>query len=160
MELDLKDILVEELYKKLAIKNCITLDIAKELIEAVEVESKNRGIPMVIAVCNSYGNIIAVHVMDNSPLVSFDVAMKKAYTAVAMKIRTIDLCKLAQPGGSLYGVDRLDGGRIVLIGGGVPLYLGDKIVGGLGVSGGTVEEDNEIATYGSNLFKKIISKVI
>ena len=73
--------------------------------------------------------------MDGAFLVSFDVATKKAYTSVAVKMSTKELSVLAQPGGTFYGVDKMDNGKIVIFGGGVPLKVGDTIIGGLGISG-------------------------
>ena len=67
--------------------------------------------------------------MDGAFLVSFDVATKKAYTSVAVKMSTQELSVLAQPGGTFYGVDKMDNGKIVIFGGGVPLKVGDTIIG-------------------------------
>ena len=89
-------------------------------------------------------------------LVSFDVAMKKAYTAVAVKMSTMELSKIAQPGGTFYGVDKLDGGKIVIFGGGIPLKSGNTIIGGLGISGGTGEEDHSLAEYGQSVLNEIL----
>ena len=115
-----------------------------------------RGQRAVIAVCNPEGNPVAVHVMDGAFLVSFDVAMKKAYTAVAVKMSTMELSKIAQPGGTFYGVDKLDGGKIVIFGGGIPLKSGNTIIGGLGISGGTGEEDHSLAEYGQSVLNEIL----
>ena len=105
----------------MGMQNKITLDGAKKLIGKIEQEALRRGKKAVIAVCGPEGNPIAVHVMDGAFLVSFDVALKKAYTSVAVKMSTMELSKLAQPGGTFYGVDKMDGGKIVIFGGGVPL---------------------------------------
>ena len=86
----------------------------------------------------------------------FDVAMKKAYTAVAVKMSTMELSKIAQPGGTFYGVDKLDGGKIVIFGGGIPLKSGNTIIGGLGISGGTGEEDHSLAEYGQSVLNEIL----
>lgn len=94
------------------------MDTAKKLIERLEQEAVRRGQRAVIAVCNPEGNPVAVHVMDGAFLVSFDVAMKKAYTAVAVKMSTMELSEIAQPGGTFYGVDKLDGGKSIIFGGG------------------------------------------
>ena len=109
-----------------------------------------------IAVCGPDGNPIAVHVMDGAFLVSFDVALKKAYTSVAVKMSTMELSALAQPGGTFYGVDKMDGGKIVIFGGGVPLKSEDTIIGGLGISGGTGEEDHSLAEYGLSVLPEIL----
>ena len=93
---------------------------------------------------------------DGAFLVSFDVALKKAYTSVAVKMSTMELSKLAQPGGTFYGVDKMDGGKIVIFGGGVPLKSGDTIIGGLGISGGTGEEDHSLAEYALSVLPEIL----
>ena len=102
------------------------------------------------------GNPIAVHVMDGAFLVSYEVAVKKAYTAVAVKMSTMELKPLAQPGASLYGIQFTNGGRIVIFGGGDPLYgEGGRIIGGLGVSGGSEEQDAALSAFGRAYFENL-----
>lgn len=153
---DINEAVIQEVLKRMGIQNRITLDTAKKLIERLEQEAVRRGQRAVIAVCNPEGNPVAVHVMDGAFLVSFDVAMKKAYTAVAVKMSTMELSKIAQPGGTFYGVDKLDGGKIVIFGGGIPLKSGDTIIGGLGISGGTGEEDHSLAEYGQSVLNELM----
>lgn len=147
---------VQEVLKNMGIQGRITLDAAKRLIEKIEQEAARRGKQAVIAVCNPQGNPIAVHAMDGAFLVSFDVAMKKAYTSVAVKMSTMELAALAQPGGTFYGLDKMEGGNIIIFGGGIPLKVGDTIIGGLGVSGGTGEEDHSLAEYGISVLKEVL----
>ena len=147
---------IQAVLKRLGVSGRITLDGAKKLIEKIEQEALRRGKRAVIAVCGPDGNPIAVHVMDGAFLVSFDVALKKAYTSVAVKMSTMELSALAQPGGTFYGVDKMDGGKIVIFGGGVPLKSGDTIIGGLGISGGTGEEDHSLAEYGLSVLPEIL----
>lgn len=123
---------------------------AKRLIEAVEQKSVEMGKKSVIAVVNAEGNPIAVHVMDGAFLVSYDVAVKKAYTAVAVKMPTIELAKLCEPGQTFYGLQHHD--RMSILGGGMPLYVGGTVVGGLAVSGATGEEDHALCAYGASIF--------
>lgn len=149
--------LVQEVLKRLGVQGRITLDSAKRLIEIIEEEAKRRGKQAVIAVCGPDGNPIAVHVMDGAFLVSFDVAVKKAYTSVAVKMSTMELNALAQPGGTFYGLDKMEGGNIIIFGGGIPIKVGDKIIGGLGVSGGTGEEDHSLAEYGLSKLAEVLS---
>lgn len=153
---DINEAVIQEVLKRMGIQSRITLDTAKKLIERLEQEAVRRGQHAVIAVCNPEGNPVAVHVMDGAFLVSFDVAMKKAYTAVAVKMSTMELSKIAQPGGTFYGVDKLDGGKIVIFGGGIPLKSGDTIIGGLGISGGTGEEDHSLAEYGQTVLNELM----
>lgn len=147
---------VQEVLRRMGIQGRITLDSAKKLIGKIEEEARRRGKNAVIAVCGPDGNPVAVHVMDGAFLVSFDVATKKAYTSVAVKMSTKELSVLAQPGGTFYGVDKMDGGKIVIFAGGVPLKVGDTIIGGLGISGGTGEEDHSLAEYGLSVLHEVL----
>lgn len=134
----------------------MTLEASKKLIQKIEEEAQRRGKKAVIAICGPDGNPIAVHVMDGAFLVSFDVALKKAYTSVAVKMSTMELSKLAQPGQTFYGVDKLDGGKIVIFGGGVPLIQNGNLIGGLGISGGTGEEDHSLAEYALSVLDQVL----
>lgn len=134
----------------------ITLANAKALIEKIEERAKEVGLNAVIAVCGPDGNTIAVHVMDGAYLASFDIAMKKAYTSVAVKMSTKRLGELAKPGETFYGIDKADNGRMIIFGGGVPLMNGEVMIGGLGVSGGTSEEDSLLADYGLEVLDKVL----
>lgn len=138
--------------------NKVDLSISKQLIARLEEESTKLGLNAVIAVCGPDGNPIAVHVMDNAYLASFDIAMKKAYTSVAVKMSTKRLGELAMPGETFYGIDKADNGRMIIIGGGVPLMLGDNVIGGLGISGGTSEEDSLLADKGLEILDKLLNK--
>ena len=137
----------------------ITLQLAKQLMEIIEKRAEAVGLKAVIALCNAHGNPIAVHCMDDAFLVSYDVATKKAYTSVAVKMSTMELSKIAQPGQTFYGVDKLDGGKIIIFGGGIPLKVDGKIVGGLGISGGTGEQDHDLALFGEAAFQELIKFV-
>lgn len=150
-----EETLVLEVLKRMGIQGKINLNQAKKLIGIIEEEAERRGKKAVIAVCGPDGNPIAVHVMDGAFLVSFDVAVKKAYTSVAVKMSTMELNALAQPGGTFYGLDKMEGGNIIIFGGGVPIKVGDVIIGGLGVSGGTGEEDHSLAEYGLSRLQEI-----
>lgn len=145
--------LVAEVLARLGGSRMVDLEKAKKLIAAVEERAKTQGKHAVIAVCNAEGNPIAVHVMDGAFLVSYEVAVKKAYTAVAVKMSTMELSALCQPGGTFYGLQALD--KVITFGGGIPLYSDGAIVGGLGVSGGTGEEDHDLALYGAAVFQTL-----
>ncbi len=152
-----KEDLVNAVMKKLGLgRSRIDLGTAKKLIEKVEEHAGVMGLSAVIAVCGPDGNMVAVHVMDNAFLASFDIAMKKAYTSVAVKMTTQKLGELAQPGGTFYGIDKADNGRMIIFGGGVPLYDGDTIIGGLGISGGVSEVDAELAEFGAAALEEIL----
>ena len=147
--------MIQEVLKRMGIQGRITLDSAKRLIERIEQEALRRNKPSVIAVCSPDGNPVAVHVMDGSFLVSFDMAVKKAYTSVAVKMSTMELSRLTQPGQTFYGLGKMSD-NIVIFGGGVPLKVGDNIIGGLGISGGTGEEDNSLAEYGLQVLNEVL----
>ena len=137
-------------------KHKMSLQIAKALIEKVELKAKEVGVPVVIAVSDQAGRIVAVHCMDDAYIASYDVAVNKAFTVVALKMSTSTLKPLAQPGQSLYGIQFTNGGRIVIFGGGEPLYgENGKIIGGLGVSGGSEAQDTLLAKQGREFFEKL-----
>lgn len=132
----------------------VTLDMAKRLIEAVEEKAEQTGVNAVIAVTNKGANPVAVHCMDDSFIASYDVAFQKAYTCAALKMSTIKLKELSQPGGELYGIQHTNQGRIVIFGGGIPIMSGSICIGGLGVSGGSESQDTALAEYGDKLIKE------
>ena len=133
----------------------ITLAEAQKLSEKVRKKAAEMGVNAVVAVANSGGNPVLIECMDDSYIASYDVALKKAFTVVSLKMSTSDLKPLAQPGASLYGIQFTNDGKIIIFGGGEPLCGKDgKIVGGLGVSGGTEEQDTALAAYGKEIFEK------
>ena len=136
----------------------ITLEIAKVLANVVEAKAKEIGVNAVVAVSNNAARPVLVECMDNSYIASYDVALNKAYTVVALKMSTKALKPLCQPGGSLYGIENTKNGQIVIFGGGDPLEIDGKIVGGLGVSGGSEEQDSLLSAYGAEVFKEIIKQ--
>ena len=92
--------------------------------------------------------------MDDAYIASYDVAVNKAFTVVALKMSTLTLKPLAQPGGSLYGIQFTNDGKIVIFGGGDTLTDGGgRIVGGIGVSGGSEDEDSALSAYGKEYFE-------
>ena len=106
------------------------------------------GVPMVIAVVDVGGNLVAQHRMDDSLLASISISLDKAYTAVALKMPTDQAAALTVPGSSLFGLNTADGGRLIIFGGGFPINEGGSVIGGIGVSGGSVEEDMAVAKAG------------
>lgn len=147
------DAVVSEVLRRMGAMATLDLKKAETLIREIEAYAASIGKKAVIAVCNDQGNPIAVHVMDDAFLVSYDVALKKAYTAVSVKMSTMELSSLVQPGGTFYGLQNVD--KMLVFGGGVPLKVGDRIVGGLGISGGTGEEDHALCEYGLQVFAKL-----
>lgn len=157
--IDVNKAVVNEVMKRLSeqvtLPSKLNLDTAKALIDQVEAYAKEQNLNAVIAVCGADGNPIAVHVMDNAFLVSFDVAIKKAYTSASVKMSTMELSKLIQPGATFQGLDKLQGDKMVFFGGGVPLMRNGMMMGALGVSGGTGEEDDAVAQYGVKVFERL-----
>ena len=133
----------------------VTLELAERLADEVMKEAERIGVRAVCAVCDDGGNPKLVKCADGSFLASYDIALGKAYTSVALKMTTKELSKLALPGESLYGIQNTNGGRIVIFGGGVPLRVGERIIGGFGVSGGTEEQDTYLGDYALGVFSRI-----
>lgn len=133
----------------------ISLDEALDLIDAAKKLAKKIKVPMVIAVVDAGGNLVVQQRMDGALLVSVDISRNKAYSAVAIKIPTHELAVIAQPGQPLFGIHNTDGGRIVIFGGGFPLFNKYGLVGGIGVSGGSVDDDIACAQAALERFKQL-----
>ncbi len=132
----------------------VSLKMAVKLIERIEEEAVRMGVNAVIAVANKGGRPVAVHCMDESYIASYDIAVNKAYTCAALKMSTAQLKKLSQPGGELYGIQNTNEGKLVIFGGGVPISCHGKVIGGLGVSGGSEAQDTALAEYGERILKE------
>ena len=150
--------IVESVVKNINNTQEMTLSLAKQLAEKVEAEAKKIGLNVVIAVSNSAARPVLIESMDDALIASYDIALNKAYTVVAVKMSTLDLKALTQPNQSLYGIQFTNDGQIVVFGGGVPLKVNGKIIGGLGVSGGSEDQDVYLAEYGEKAFKELINK--
>ena len=137
----------------------MVLPLAKRLAEAVEAEAARIGVNAVVAISDRAARPVLIHVMEDAYIASYDVALQKAFTVVALKMSTMDLKPLAQPGGSLYGIQFTNDGQIVIFGGGEPLRVGDRVIGGLGVSGGSEEQDADLAAYGAKIFAQLVGNV-
>lgn len=138
-------------------KHKMTLEFANSLIEKVKEKAAELGVDAVIAVADAAGRPVSVQCMDDAYIASYDIALNKSFTSASLKMSTEALSHLAQPGGSLYGIQFTNGGKIVIFGGGEPLEADGKIIGALGVSGGTAAQDTEIAAYGKEAFKEVIA---
>lgn len=135
----------------------MTLKLAVALIERVEEKAISMKLPVVIAVSDQSANPVAVHSMDGAYIASYDIAVNKAYTSAGLKMSTAKLGELSQPGGELYGIQNTGQGRLVIFGGGEPLEADGRIIGALGVSGGTLKQDTELAAYGREIVKEVIA---
>ena len=132
----------------------LNLELSKVLLGKIEKKATSNGLPVVIAIANQWGNIIAVHFMDGALPGSYDVAVNKAYTSAIYRLGTLELGQMSKSGQTLQGIDSADS-RIVIFGGGYPLKINNKVVGSLGVSGGNGEQDDEIALYGANVVDEL-----
>lgn len=134
----------------------LTLEAAKRTVEAAEKEAKKLGVSMVITVVDEGGNLLLSHRMDDAFIASIDIALNKAWTAVAFKTPTEKLAEATVPNASLYGLNTTNNGRIVVFGGGIPLVKRNKIVGAVGVSGSTVEHDMQVAKAAIEAYEQLI----
>jgi uncharacterized protein GlcG (DUF336 family) len=130
----------------------ITLKDARTVIAAAEVKAAEIGQPMNIAVADGGGNLIAHVRMDGAWLGSIDISIKKAYTSRAFDIATKDLAEHSQSGGQFFGIHASNGGKIMIFAGGIPLKRDGKVVGAIGVSGGSGEQDHAVAEAGVAAF--------
>ena len=145
--------LVSEKLSSIDMDNNLSLEKARKIIRAGERKAKEMNIAAVFAVVNPEGNLIIEERMDNAILVSVEVAYKKAYTAAALKLNTEDLTALVQPGAMFYGLQ--SDSKYIVFGGGMLLKVDGKIVGAVGVSGGSAQEDMEIAKACVKAFETI-----
>lgn len=133
----------------------MTLFAAQKISKKVRQKANEMGVNAVVAVTNKGANPVLVECSDNAYIASYDIALNKAYTAVALKMSTKELSKLANPNGSLYGIQFTNNGRIVIFGGGVTLTnKKGEIIGGLGVSGGSEEQDTKLGDFAKEMFEK------
>ncbi|MCI9442219.1 MAG: heme-binding protein [Ruminococcus sp.] len=138
-------------------KHKMTLDTANALIQKVREKAEWMGVRAVVAVADQAGRPVAVQSMDGAYIASFDIALNKSFTSASLKMSTEALSHLCQPGQSLYGIQFTNDGKIVIFGGGEVLEAEGKMVGAIGVSGGTAEQDTELAAYGREVFKEVIA---
>jgi uncharacterized protein GlcG (DUF336 family) len=131
----------------------VTLEDARKVIAAAEKKAKEIRQPMNIAVADGGGNLVAHVRMDDAWLGSIDIAIKKAFTSRAFNISTRDLAQHSQSGGQFFGIHASNGGRVMIFAGGVPLQRGGKVVGAIGVSGGSGEQDHAVAEAGARAFE-------
>lgn len=126
---------------------------AKKLIDAAEAESRNIGVQMVITIVDDGGNLVATHRMDDAWLASVDIAHNKAWTSVALKMPTSNLEEATVPNSELWGLNTTNQGKIVVFGGGLPLEKEGKVIGAVGVSGGAVPQDVQVAEAALKAFE-------
>jgi uncharacterized protein GlcG (DUF336 family) len=120
------------------------LTIAKGIADRAEAESAKENVPVAVTIIDTHGNVVLTHRMTGAPAFSLELAERKAYTSALIGMRTADLVPLVQPGAELYPLLAVSGGRYSAMGGGVPLTNEAEVIAGVGVSGGTTEQDISI----------------
>jgi uncharacterized protein GlcG (DUF336 family) len=122
----------------------LTLADARKIITAGEKKAEEIGVPYNLAVVDAGGGLIAHIRMDGAWLGSIDISIHKAFTARAFDMATEDLAKLAQSGKPLFGINSTNHEKIVIFAGGMPVKVGDTVIGAVGASGGTVDQDQTV----------------
>jgi uncharacterized protein GlcG (DUF336 family) len=134
----------------------LTIEDAHVALEACRKKAVEIGVPMDIAVADEAGNLLVFERMDGALVGCIQIAIDKAYTAAVLGIPTAEEGKMAQPGESEYGANSLCGGRIVILGCGIPIRFKNMTLGAVGCSSGTVDQDTSVAEAGvADLVKKL-----
>jgi uncharacterized protein GlcG (DUF336 family) len=134
----------------------MSLSLAARMSQAAVSRAAELDAVVSVAVVDAGGHLVHFQRMDRAEIAGPTLAVDKAFTAVAHRIATADLTALAAPGGALAGLQANGGGRYVVFGGGLPCWAGDGVVvGGIGVSGGTTEQDVSCAVAGLQIFESV-----
>ena len=130
------------------------LDIAdaRIIIDGARAKAEAIGVPMCIAITDESGNLVAFERMDGGKVTSITIAIDKSYTASAAKKATHEYGVASQPGNPAYGINSAIGGRLMVVGGGLPISVDGAVVGAIGVSSGTPAQDTEVAQAGIDHF--------
>jgi uncharacterized protein GlcG (DUF336 family) len=131
----------------------LTLSDARQLLAAAAAKAEELEVPYNIAVVDAGGNLTAFVRMDGAWLGSIDIAIHKAFTARAFDMPTEDLGAMAQSGKPLFGIHATNHDRVVIFGGGAPVKRGEQVIGAVGVSGGTVDQDIEVVEAAVRAFE-------
>ena len=126
----------------------LTLQGARLIMAAAARRAAAIGVPMDIAVVDDAGHLLAFNRMDGAKLSSIDIAFSKAWTAACTRRATHEYAEIASPGRPAYGIHVSNQGRFMIVGGGLPIFVDGRIVGGIGCSSGTTQQDREVATAG------------
>jgi uncharacterized protein GlcG (DUF336 family) len=128
--------------------NRLDLDDARVMLEAAKAKAVEIGVPMCIAITDDAGNLVAFERMDGGKVTSTTIAIDKSYTASGAKKATHEYGEASQPGAPAYGIASAIGGRLMVVGGGLPVMLDGACIGGIGVSSGSPAQDTEVAQAG------------
>jgi uncharacterized protein GlcG (DUF336 family) len=135
----------------------LSLEDARVLIAGARTKAEEIGVPMCIAVCDESGQLIAFERMDGGKITSTIIAQDKAYTAAGAKRTTESYGAASQPGSPAYGINSAIGGRLLVVGGGLPVVVDGEVVGGIGLSSGTPAQDIECAEAGIAFCMSVVS---
>jgi uncharacterized protein GlcG (DUF336 family) len=124
------------------------LAFAKTIADRVEAAASRASVPVAVTIIDTHGNVILTHRMTGAPVFALEISERKAYTSALVGMRTADLLPLVQPGQALFPLMTVAGGRYCAMGGGAPVSREGKPVAGVGVSGGTVDQDVAILEAG------------
>ena len=130
----------------------VTLGEARKVIAAAEQKAAEIKQPMNIAVVDEGGNLVSHARMDGAWIGSIDISINKAFTSRAFDISTKELAQYSQSGGQFFGIHVSNHGRVMVFAGGIPLKRAGKVVGAVGVSGGSGEQDEAVAEAGAQAF--------
>lgn len=125
----------------------MSLESVKKMADFAVEKAKEIGVPVAFSAVDAGGNLIYFQRMEGTLLISTKVSQDKAYTACALKCPTSDLADVTKPGESLWSLHNSGDGRIICFGGGYPIFSDGQVIGAIGVSGGTADEDMAVATY-------------
>lgn len=126
----------------------LSLSDAKHLIEGAKKKAQEIGVPMCIAIADESGNLIAFDRMDGGKVTSITIAQDKAFTAAAARKATHEYNEACIPGNLVFGIHTALGGRLCVVGGGLPVAVDGEVVGGIGLSSGTPQQDMQCAQAG------------
>ncbi|MBI1746343.1 MAG: heme-binding protein [Acidobacteria bacterium] len=123
----------------------LTLEDVKVLLAAAESEARAIGVDVDIAVVDDGGQLLGFYRMDKAKITGIQIAIDKAFTAAGARKATHEYAAMASPGASAFGIHVSNGGRFMIFGGGVPIFVAGQIVGGVGISSGSSEQDRAVA---------------
>ena len=126
----------------------LSLTDAKHLIDGAKKKAQEIGVPMCIAIADESGNLIAFDRMDGGKVTSITIAQDKAFTAAAARKATHEYNEACIPGNLVFGIHTALGGRLCVVGGGLPVAVDGEVVGGIGLSSGTPQQDMQCAQAG------------
>lgn len=126
----------------------LTLEGAKIMLAAAECKAKEIGVPMDIAIVDEGGNLLAFERMDGAKVTSIDISINKAFTAAGSRRGTHEYAEIASPGKPAFGIYTSNQGRFMIFGGGLPITVKGEVIGGIGCSSGTAEQDRLVSQAG------------